>query len=152
MSLILLSHTHLDHVGAVPALKRATGAPVAAFAVSALEDFAPDIRLHDGDTIAGFDALHTPGHAVRSLCFASRQARWHARFVQRRPCDVLVEQHRQPARRQHAGLFREPAAACSTATTICTCPATDRRCVSRATWCRRFCTSGRSVSGRSWKR
>lgn len=70
ISLILLSHTHLDHVGAVPGLKQATGAPVAAFAVSALEGFAPDIGLNDGDTIAGLGALHTPGHASDHLCFA----------------------------------------------------------------------------------
>lgn len=71
---ILLSHTHRDHVGAVPALRAATGAPVAAFRHPAIEDFHPDIALADGDAIAGFTALHTPGHASDHLCFHARAA------------------------------------------------------------------------------
>ncbi|HEX4260189.1 MAG TPA: MBL fold metallo-hydrolase [Acetobacteraceae bacterium] len=67
---ILLSHTHRDHLGAVAALRAATGAPVAAFATSAAAGFTPDVPLHDGDRIAGLTALHTPGHASDHLCFA----------------------------------------------------------------------------------
>ena len=32
--------------------------------------FTPDIALDDGDTVAGWAALHTPGHAAEHLCFA----------------------------------------------------------------------------------
>jgi glyoxylase-like metal-dependent hydrolase (beta-lactamase superfamily II) len=70
VALILVSHTHHDHVGAVPALQAATGAPTAGFRESGSEAFAPDIRLADGDRIAGMQAIHTPGHASDHLCFA----------------------------------------------------------------------------------
>lgn len=69
-ALILLSHTHHDHVGAAPALQAATGAPTAGFHESALDSFDPDMKLRDGDTVAGMLALHTPGHAADHLCFA----------------------------------------------------------------------------------
>jgi glyoxylase-like metal-dependent hydrolase (beta-lactamase superfamily II) len=70
IALILVSHTHHDHVGAVPALQAKTGAPTVGFIRSALEDFTPDIKLADGDTIAGMTAIHTPGHAADHLCLA----------------------------------------------------------------------------------
>ncbi len=70
IALILLSHTHHDHVGATAALQRATGAPTAGFQKSGLATFDADIKLADGDTIAGMLALHTPGHASDHLCFA----------------------------------------------------------------------------------
>jgi glyoxylase-like metal-dependent hydrolase (beta-lactamase superfamily II) len=70
VALILISHTHHDHVGAVPALKEATGAPTVGFVRSGLEGFASDIKLADGDTIAGLTAIHTPGHASDHLCLA----------------------------------------------------------------------------------
>jgi glyoxylase-like metal-dependent hydrolase (beta-lactamase superfamily II) len=70
VTLILTSHHHHDHIGAVPALRAATGAPVAGFREQAIPEFAPDIRLDDGDEIAGLVALHTPGHAPDHLCFA----------------------------------------------------------------------------------
>jgi glyoxylase-like metal-dependent hydrolase (beta-lactamase superfamily II) len=69
-ALILLSHTHHDHVGAAPALQAATGVPTAGFHESALDSFTPDVKLRDGDTVAGMLALHTPGHAADHLCFA----------------------------------------------------------------------------------
>jgi glyoxylase-like metal-dependent hydrolase (beta-lactamase superfamily II) len=72
VTLILLSHTHHDHVGAVPALREATGAPTAGFQRSALLSFDPDIKLADGDTVAGMEAIHTPGHASDHLCYAYR--------------------------------------------------------------------------------
>lgn len=68
---ILLTHTHQDHIGAVPALKAATGAPVHAFHISARPGFAPDVRLSDGEEVAGLTAIHTPGHAADHLCFAA---------------------------------------------------------------------------------
>jgi glyoxylase-like metal-dependent hydrolase (beta-lactamase superfamily II) len=70
VALILVSHTHHDHVGAVPALQAATGAPTAGFRLSAIAAFEPDIRLDHGATVAGMTALHTPGHASDHLCFA----------------------------------------------------------------------------------
>jgi hypothetical protein len=41
IAFILVSHTHHDHVGAVPALQEATGAPTVGFRNSALEAFDP---------------------------------------------------------------------------------------------------------------
>jgi glyoxylase-like metal-dependent hydrolase (beta-lactamase superfamily II) len=70
IALILVSHTHHDHVGAVPALQAATGAPTAGFRSSAIAAFEPDIRLDHGATVAGMTALHTPGHASDHMCFA----------------------------------------------------------------------------------
>jgi len=70
VALILVSHTHHDHVGAVAALQEATGAPTAGFRESGLATFEADIKLADGDTIAGMLALHTPGHASDHLCYA----------------------------------------------------------------------------------
>ncbi len=70
VALILVSHTHHDHVGAVPALQDATGAPTVGFRDSGLDTFTADIKLADGDMIAGMQAVHTPGHASDHLCFA----------------------------------------------------------------------------------
>ena len=67
---ILLSHTHHDHVGAVPALEAATGVPTVGFRKSAVTTFDPDIKLDHGSAFAGMQALHTPGHASDHLCFA----------------------------------------------------------------------------------
>ena len=67
---ILVSHTHHDHVGAVPALQAASGAPTVGFRKSAVATFDPDIKLDDRSEFAGLLALHTPGHASDHLCFA----------------------------------------------------------------------------------
>ncbi len=67
---ILVSHTHHDHVGAVPALQEATGAPTVGFRVSGIDTFVPDIKLDHDAAFAGMQALHTPGHASDHLCFA----------------------------------------------------------------------------------
>jgi glyoxylase-like metal-dependent hydrolase (beta-lactamase superfamily II) len=84
---ILVTHTHRDHSPAAKALKEATGAPTYGFGPHAggkrgdpgIEeggdwDFAPDIVVRDGDTIAGgkwrVEAVHTPGHTSNHLCFA----------------------------------------------------------------------------------
>jgi glyoxylase-like metal-dependent hydrolase (beta-lactamase superfamily II) len=70
IAFILVSHTHHDHVGAVPALRAATGAPTAGFRESATDAFDPDIKLNHGGNFAGMQVLHTPGHAADHLCFA----------------------------------------------------------------------------------
>ena len=67
---ILLSHTHRDHFGAVAALKAVTGAPTLGWHTSADHAFTPDIKIQDGDTVVGMEAVHTPGHAADHLCFA----------------------------------------------------------------------------------
>jgi glyoxylase-like metal-dependent hydrolase (beta-lactamase superfamily II) len=70
VALILVSHTHHDHIGAVPALQQATGAPTVGFRESGSTAFDPDIKLDDGGTIAGMTAIHTPGHASDHICLA----------------------------------------------------------------------------------
>ncbi len=70
IALILASHTHHDHVGAVPALQAACGAPTAGYKDSAVASFDPDVKLEHGGTVAGMTALYTPGHASDHLCFA----------------------------------------------------------------------------------
>ncbi len=70
VSLILISHTHHDHVGAADALKEKTGAPTVGFKISGLDTFDADIKLSDGDAVAGMVAVHTPGHALDHLCFS----------------------------------------------------------------------------------
>jgi glyoxylase-like metal-dependent hydrolase (beta-lactamase superfamily II) len=66
---IVLTHTHGDHRGAVPALKAATGAPVYMYKISGRPGFHADMPLDDGDTVAGLKALFTPGHAADHLAF-----------------------------------------------------------------------------------
>ena len=53
ISMILLSHTHSDHLGSTSALKGHTGAITAGFHLSADPAFSPDILLQDGDHLAG---------------------------------------------------------------------------------------------------
>ena len=90
---ILVTHAHLDHSAAAPALSVRTGAPIHAFgpptagrsdrmarlaeAVAGGEGldaaFAPDHTLGDGDVLrvgdAEIQALHTPGHFGGHLSF-----------------------------------------------------------------------------------
>jgi glyoxylase-like metal-dependent hydrolase (beta-lactamase superfamily II) len=96
LSTIILTHYHIDHTGNVSELKNLSGAKVAVHEADA--DFIsgrkphpapkgrlglpfrllgiffkpifvePDIRLKNGDTIAGLTCIHTPGHTPGSTC------------------------------------------------------------------------------------
>jgi glyoxylase-like metal-dependent hydrolase (beta-lactamase superfamily II) len=90
---ILVTHSHSDHTGAVPALKALTGAkvlaegphrlarPLHANEPAGLEagrdlKFVPDQRLADGQLVEAqghaLEVITTPGHAANHLCFALR--------------------------------------------------------------------------------
>jgi len=71
---IFLTHSHIDHIGALAQLRAELKVPLAAHA----EDTSnltppPEILLNDGDVIRlgelKLTALHTPGHTPGSLCF-----------------------------------------------------------------------------------
>jgi glyoxylase-like metal-dependent hydrolase (beta-lactamase superfamily II) len=82
---IVLTHTHVDHVGGALAARDAFAAPIAvharhAAATSAGQPLAPDRLLTDGDEIA-FDGgrlrvVHTPGHESGHCCFYEPERRW----------------------------------------------------------------------------
>ncbi|MEP9355246.1 MBL fold metallo-hydrolase [Xanthobacter sp. KR7-65] len=88
---IVVTHTHRDHSPAAAAVKAATGAPTVAegphraarplaigevnpLDASADTDFRPDIRMADGETLAGdgwtLSAIATPGHTANHFAFA----------------------------------------------------------------------------------
>ena len=91
LSHILVTHTHSDHSPAAKALKEWSGAKTYAFGphgsgkaeegVKVEEggdmDFAPDVLVRDGETIAGdgytFECVFTPGHTSNHMCFALRE-------------------------------------------------------------------------------
>lgn len=89
VSHIVITHTHMDHSPAAPALQAATGAKIVGCAPLVLSDdgpradagfdasYAPDMVMVDGDTITGPDwtltAVATPGHTSNHLCFALPQ-------------------------------------------------------------------------------
>jgi len=71
---IVLTHTHIDHIGALEELKTMLKVPVALHPEDAVRlSLRPDMELKDGDTIEvgklKFKVLHTPGHTPGSLCF-----------------------------------------------------------------------------------
>jgi glyoxylase-like metal-dependent hydrolase (beta-lactamase superfamily II) len=83
---ILVTHTHRDHSPAARPLAAWSGAPVYAFGPHAetndVEEgsdrlFMPDIRIRDGDWIAGpgftFECVFTPGHTANHMCYALRE-------------------------------------------------------------------------------
>ena len=71
---ILITHSHMDHTGALSELKSALNVPIGAHAADAGSlPVQPDIMLNDADVISLGDiqlsVLHTPGHTPGSLCF-----------------------------------------------------------------------------------
>ncbi|MFC1977485.1 MBL fold metallo-hydrolase [Chloroflexota bacterium] len=71
---ILLTHNHMDHLGALAELHSELKVPLAAHALDAQGlPASPEILLNDGDTVSfgnlKFEVLHTPGHTPGSLCF-----------------------------------------------------------------------------------
>lgn len=86
VSHIVVTHTHMDHSPAAPALKAATGAEIVGCAPLVLSDdgpradagfdpsYTPDRVLAEGESVSGpgwtLEALATPGHTSNHLCFA----------------------------------------------------------------------------------
>jgi hydroxyacylglutathione hydrolase len=71
---ILLTHNHIDHLGALAQLRAELEVPLAAHAADTSNlTPPPEILLNDGDVIRlgelKFTVLHTPGHTPGSLCF-----------------------------------------------------------------------------------
>ena len=71
---ILITHTHMDHVGALLELKSKLNIPIAIHPSDAKSlPLAPDILLSDGDAILfgniKLRVFHTPGHTPGSVCF-----------------------------------------------------------------------------------
>ncbi len=87
---ILVTHTHADHSPAAKPLKEWSGAKTYAFGphgsgrddgpkveAGGDMDFLPDVRVKDGDVVAGngftFECVHTPGHTSNHMCFALKE-------------------------------------------------------------------------------
>jgi len=90
IKLIVATHTHPDHIGAIGQVKEATGADFTLHAAEAemlksydFKQFAafdpsfkappsPDRLLEDGDSVTigdlSFKVLHTPGHSAGGIC------------------------------------------------------------------------------------
>jgi glyoxylase-like metal-dependent hydrolase (beta-lactamase superfamily II) len=94
---ILLTHGHLDHVGAAAELRDALGIPIIGpqheeqfwldilprqaemFGFPPIAAFTPDQWLEDGDVVGvgsiRFEVLHCPGHTPGHVVFYQREAR-----------------------------------------------------------------------------
>jgi glyoxylase-like metal-dependent hydrolase (beta-lactamase superfamily II) len=94
---ILLTHGHLDHVGAAVELRETLGIPIVGpqreeqfwldilpqqaelFGFPPTQAFTPDLWLEDGDTVEvgaiRFEVLHCPGHTPGHVVFYQPEAR-----------------------------------------------------------------------------
>jgi hydroxyacylglutathione hydrolase len=72
---ILLTHSHIDHIGGLPAIRKRMPAPLAVHKADNQKwlPFPPDRLLKDGDILTigkvNIEALYTPGHTPGSMCF-----------------------------------------------------------------------------------
>ncbi len=71
---ILLTHNHLDHIGALAELRSQLRIPLATHAADSVNlSPPPEILLEDGAMVSfgniKLKVLHTPGHTPGSLCF-----------------------------------------------------------------------------------
>ena len=71
---ILMTHNHMDHIGALSELHSKLKITLAAHALDAGNlPSSPERLLNDGDTLSlgnlKFEVLYTPGHTGGSLCF-----------------------------------------------------------------------------------
>jgi hydroxyacylglutathione hydrolase len=75
---ILMTHSHMDHTGALSQLKEDLSIPLAAHPADAERlPVAAEMHLTDGNIIAfgkvALEVLHTPGHTPGSLCFLTEK-------------------------------------------------------------------------------
>jgi glyoxylase-like metal-dependent hydrolase (beta-lactamase superfamily II) len=71
---ILITHAHMDHIGALSQLKSELEVPIAVHPLDAKGlPLRPEMLLGDGDTVSfgriNLKVFHTPGHTPGSLCF-----------------------------------------------------------------------------------
>jgi len=71
---ILITHNHMDHIGALSELKSKLRIPIGAHRLDVKGlPLRPEILLEDGENVSygniGLKVLHTPGHTPGSLCF-----------------------------------------------------------------------------------
>jgi hydroxyacylglutathione hydrolase len=73
---ILITHNHMDHLGALTEIKSKLRIPIGAHRLDAKGlPLRPEILLEDGEKVpcgkTSLKVLHTPGHTPGSLCFLS---------------------------------------------------------------------------------